>query len=161
MNRAIADELVAYMDNIQTPTQNDIDFLNWSIAYLKENPEVVFSELKDANNANIVLPNLDLSALNNYPKFRALVNDLPNFLTSYPNILKALSLTNGLTEKKIKDLMQPGKGPKVIVVNNLKDAAGNDVVGQFDNVNKILKIGNGYVDDLDRATTRLNIRHWV
>ncbi|WP_322974285.1 hypothetical protein [Pedobacter sp. PF22-3] len=84
---------------------------------------------------------------------KLLVNDLPNFLTHYPNILKALSLTTGLTEKRIKELMQPGKGPKVIVINNLKDANGNDVVGQFDNKNKILKIDNGYVNDLDIANT--------
>ncbi|MFF5379967.1 hypothetical protein [Pedobacter suwonensis] len=132
---------------------DNTNFVHWSLRYLIENPETICRELIDNNTLTINLPNLDVSELNGYPKFKALVNDLPNFLTHYPNILKALSLTTGLTEKRIRELMQPGKGPKVIVINNLKDGNGNDVVGQFDDKNKILKIDNGYVNDLDIANT--------
>lgn len=98
---------------------------------------------------NISLPDLDVSELDNYPKFKALVVDLPNFLKKYPNILKALSHTTGFSEAKITELMQPGKGPKVVVIENLKDGAGRDILGQFDPVTKNLKIDNGYVNGID------------
>lgn len=151
-HQEIANEIKAYLATNAYSIESK-EFAGWAVIYIIENPEVLFKELSDSNALNITLPNLDASELNSYPKFKALVNDLPNFLTHYPNILKALSLTTGLTEKRIKELMQPGKGPKVIVINNLKDADGNDVVGQFDNKNKILKIDNGYVNDLDIANT--------
>lgn len=86
---------------------------------MKDNPDVPFSELVNANNIpnlNIDLSNLDVSELDNYPEFKKLVVDLPNFLNKYPNIIKALSYTTGFTEKKIKELMQPGKGPKVKLI---------------------------------------------
>lgn len=152
-NIEITAALADYVDKISVLDQNDILFGQWALDYVMENPEVIFAELKDNNAANIVLPNLDISELDNYPKFKSLVGDLPQFLLRYPNILKALSLTTGLTETRIKQLMQPGKGPKVRVVNNLRDANGNDVVGQFDDSNKILKIDNGYISDLDNANT--------
>lgn len=99
------------------------------------------------------LPNLDVSELGNYPAFKNLVTNLPSFLKTHPNVVKALSLTTGFTEKKILDLMQLGKGPKVIVVNNLTDSYGNKVLGQYDDVNKILKIESAYVKGLDVVTS--------
>jgi|GEM_PF-2801761 len=101
----------------------------------------------------ISLPDLDVSELGNYPKFKALVVDLPNFLKKYPNILKALSYTTGFTEAKITELMQPGKGPKVVVVQNLKDIHGRDILGQFDPATKNLKIDDGYVNGIDIVQT--------
>jgi len=98
---------------------------------------------------SISLPDLDVSELNNHPKFKELVQDLPNFLKKYPNILKALSYTTGFTEAEIRDLMQPGKGPKVVVVKDLKDKNGNDILGHFDNVTKKLQVDDGYVNGID------------
>jgi len=131
-------------------------FVNWAVEYIMENTEVQFHELTEANslpNSTIFLSNLDVSELSGHPKFRSLVENLPNFLNSYPNILKALSLTTGFTEKKIKELMQPGKGPKVRIVQNLKSSDGYDILGHFDNKTKILEIDNGFINDLDIANT--------
>ncbi|MBE9603148.1 hypothetical protein [Pedobacter sp. MC2016-24] len=103
----------------------------------------------EGGEGSISLPDLDVSGLDNYPKFKALVVDLPNFLKKYPNILKALSYTTGFTEAKITELMQPGKGPKVVVVQNLKDSKGRDVLGHFDEQTKTLQIDDGYVNGID------------
>ncbi|TBO44454.1 hypothetical protein [Pedobacter kyonggii] len=153
----VSGTLLDYLYNFGETNDNK-DFANWALDYLLENPEVHIAELIETQtllNNNIILPTLDISALNNHPKFKALVNDLPNFLTQYPNVLKALSLTTGMKESKIMALMQPGKGPKVVVINNLQDGNGHPVAGQFDDVNKILKIDQAYVEDLDKASTPL------
>lgn len=39
-HKAAADALVRYIDKISIPNQSDIDFLNWSIQYLNENPDI-------------------------------------------------------------------------------------------------------------------------
>jgi len=97
----------------------------------------------------INLPNLDVSKLGAYPEFKKLVMDLPNFLAKYPNVLKALSYTTGFSEAQIKSLMQPGKGPVVEVVNDLKDRYGRTVQGQYDPVTNKLLINSPYVNGLD------------
>ncbi|WEK17790.1 MAG: hypothetical protein P0Y49_13380 [Candidatus Pedobacter colombiensis] len=86
-NSNIVEELLNYL---QAETLETKEFGKWAIAYLNENTDATFSELIQANdisNSTINLPILDVSELTNYPKFKALVNDLPNFLTRYPNIL--------------------------------------------------------------------------
>ena len=105
------------------------------------------------NTPNLNLPDLDVSQLGNYPEFKKLVTDLPNFLKKYPNIVKALSLTTGLSEAKIIELMQPGKGPKVVVVDNLVDENGIGLSGRFDKNNKILQIDGAYVRGLDAVNS--------
>lgn len=62
--------------------------------------------------------------------------------------MEALSHFTGFSEGKIKELMKPGKGPKVIVVKNLQNG-GRDISGLYDPVNKVLKIDDGYVNGLD------------
>ena len=44
--------------------------------------------------------------------------------------------------------MQPGKGPKVIVIKNLKDKNGYDILGHYDKATKTLQIDDGYVNGL-------------
>jgi hypothetical protein len=127
------------------------NFLDWAVGYLIDFPAADFDELISNNNipnSTINLPTLDVSELGNYPVFKNLVENLPNFLNSYPNILKALEYTSGFSPKKIKELMQPGKGPKVVVINNLKDKDGYDIFGHSDSVSRVLQIDNGYVNGL-------------
>lgn len=142
-------------------TVENKEFVKWAIKYLFEFPDADIDELiaiNDVPNSNINLPILDTSELNNYPAFKALVEDLPNFLNSYPNILTALENTTGLTTTKIKQLMQPGKGPKVVVINNLKSTNGYDILGQYDDQNKILRIDKDYVSDLSKANTPIKYK---
>ena len=137
-------------------TLESVEFASWSVGYVIEFPDADVNELLTNNNIpndNINLPILDTSELTNYPAFKELVEDLPNFLNNYPNVLKALEITTGLKQKKIKELMQPGKGPKVRVINNLKDEYGNDLTGQYDIQNKVLRIDKDYVIDLSKVNT--------
>lgn len=152
-NPQVANSLSTYLTSELREVK---EFGRWAIGYLNENSDATFDELTVLNNipnSSVSLPPLDVSQLTSYPKLKQLVENLPSFLNSYPNILKALSVTTGFTEKKIKQLMQPGNGPKVIVVNNLSDSQGNHVLGQYDNQNNILKIDKNYVNDLDHANT--------
>jgi len=154
-NSNISDELAFYLDT-NGKTLANIAFATWAIGYLSDNDESLFSDLNEINNiqnSTINLPNLDVSQLSNYPAFKNLIENLPSFINNYPNILKALEYTTGFSPKKIKELMQPGKGPKVVVINNLKDNKGNDIVGHYDKNTKTIQIDNGYVDDLSAANT--------
>lgn len=154
-NVFISDQLATYLQTNNESTASK-EFANWAIEYLTDFPDADVIELISNNNmpiSTINLPNLDVSQLSNYPAFKNLVENLPSFLNSYPNILKALEYTTGFSPKKIKELMQPGKGPKVVVINNLKDNKGNDIVGHYDKNTKTIQIDNGYVDDLSAANT--------
>ncbi|MCX2573589.1 hypothetical protein [Pedobacter sandarakinus] len=154
-NNEIYQALLNYLLDNDSTLENK-EFVNWAVGYLLENPDASFNELalgNDILNSDISLPNLDVSELASYPKFKALVENLPIFLNNYPNILKAISLTTGLSEKKIRELMKPGKGPKVRVVNNLKSSDGYDILGHFNDKTKILEIDNGFINDLDIANT--------
>ncbi|TKC10825.1 hypothetical protein FA048_11690 [Pedobacter polaris] len=155
-NPTIANELLTHLNSEEREVK---EFGKWAVGYLDDNRDVPFSDLTEMNNipnSTINLPNLDVSELNNYPNFKALVTDLPNFLTRYPNILKALTYTTGFSEKKIKELMQPGKGPKVVVIHNLKDNKGNDIVGHYDSRTKTLQIDNDFVNELENNKTNFN-----
>jgi len=123
------------------------EFLKWAVGYLVDFPDAGINELITNNNipnSNINLPILDTSELTNYPAFKALVEDLPNFLNNYPNILKALEYTTGFKQQKIMQLMQPGKGPKVVVVHNLRDSEGNKVDGHYNRTNRSLQIDDAH-----------------
>lgn len=127
-------ELRNYID-VTGRTPESKEFAKWAAGYLMENPDVSFEDLSFLNNisnSTINLPNLDVSELDGYPEFKSLVQDLPNFLNTFPNVLRALSYTTGFSEKKILQLMQPGKGPKVTVIKNLKDKNGFDILGHYD-----------------------------
>lgn len=143
-------ELRNYID-VTGRTPESKEFAKWAAGYLMENPDVSFEDLSFLNNisnSTINLPNLDVSELDGYPEFESLVQDLPNFLNTFPNVLRALSYTTGFSEKKILQLMQPGKGPKVTVIKNLKDKNGFDILGHYDKNTKTLQIDDGYVNGL-------------
>jgi len=127
------------------------EFIDWAAGYLIENTSSSAQDLIFLNkmpNSSIILPNLDVSELDAYPEFKNLVKNLPNFLNRYPNVLKAISYTTGFSENKIMQLMQPGKGPKVVVIKNLKDKNGYDILGHYDKDTKTLQIDDGYVNGL-------------
>jgi hypothetical protein len=154
-NNSIAKALENYL-LMNGLTPENIEFADWAVGYSTDFPEVDINALITNNNipnSTINLPNLDVSELSNYPTFKNLVENLPSFLTSYPNILKALEATTGFSAKKIMQLMQPGKGPKVVVIINLKDTKGNNITGHYDKITKTLQIDNDYVNDLSLANT--------
>jgi hypothetical protein len=108
---------------------------------------------------NIILPPLDVSALGAYPKFKALASDLPGFLKKYPNVTKALAYYTGFTEAQIITLMQPGKGPKVIAVPNLKNPrTGNDLYGEYDPATKTISINANFAKGFEVAQSENTIQ---
>lgn len=154
-NPDIADAITTYLTQ-NANSEEAREFAKWAVGYLVDFPDANVNELIINNNipnSSINLPILDTSELTSYPAFKALVEDLPNFLNNYPNILKALEYTTGFSGKKIKQLMQPGKGPKVVVVVNLKDSKGNDITGHYEKATKTLQIDDGYVNGLSLANT--------
>lgn len=157
IDNSIASSLETYLEsNSPEPWNEKLEFAQWAIDYLNKNRDADINEMISNNNipnSNINLPNLDVSELNNYPAFKNLVENLPSFLNNYPKVLTTLSITTNLKEKKIQELMQPGKGPKVIVVNNLKDKYGRDILGHYDRDNRILQIDDTYVSALSSANT--------
>ncbi|MCX2493032.1 hypothetical protein OQX63_06085 [Pedobacter sp. PF22-3] len=70
-NVEITAALADYLDRQNTITQPDIEFGQWAVGYLVENPETLCKELIDNNTLTVNLPNLDISELNSYPKFKA------------------------------------------------------------------------------------------
>jgi hypothetical protein len=108
--------------------------------------------------SSIILPPLDVSGLTNYPKFKALASDLPNFLKKYPNITKALAYYTGFTERQIITLMQPGKGPKVITIPNLKNTYGIRLYGRYDRLTKTIEIDEGFAKGFELAQSETTIQ---
>ncbi|WP_311951879.1 hypothetical protein [Mucilaginibacter terrae] len=94
---------------------------------------------------------LDTTGLWKYPKFKDIVTDLPGFLKKYPNVLKAIAYYTGFSEAQVKQMMQPGKGPKVVVVHNLVDGYGLPVLGHYYPVTRTPQIRESYVLGLDAA----------
>jgi hypothetical protein len=107
---------------------------------------------------SIKLPNLDASALEAYPKLKAIVEDLPNFLKKYPNVLKALAYYTGFSEKTIMDLMQPGKGPKVIAAENLNSSDGRILYGMYNRDTDVLSINANFARGIEIAQSENTIQ---
>ena len=149
--------------NSNSWSEDSKDFVKWAVGYLVDFPDSDINELIANNNipnSNINLPILDTSELTNYPAFKALVEDLPNFLNTNPKILKALEATTGFSKTKIMQLMQPGKGPKVRVVTDLRNSQGDKVIGNFnrDTNPNLLRIDAAYVNGLSSANNTLRIK---
>lgn len=152
----VVDALNIYLQTYGETLENK-EFAKWAVGYLMDFPDTDINKLIEVNSipdSNINIPNLDVSELNAYPAFKALVEDLPNFLLANPKILKALEATTGFSKAKIMKLMQPGKGPKVRVVNDLRDSQGNRVIGNFNrDINpNLLRIDAAYVSGLGSAS---------
>lgn len=107
---------------------------------------------------SVSLPILDVSALSKYPKFQALASDLPNFLAKYPNITQALAYYTGFTTSDILQLMQPGKGPKVVTIPNLTDANGVGLYGHYDADTKTIQINENFAKGFEVAQSETTIQ---
>jgi len=106
----------------------------------------------------IILPLLDVSALSKYPKFKALASDLPNCLKKYPNITKALAYYTGFSEATILQLMEPGKGPKIVTVPDLKNSFGVSLYGKYDAETKTILINENFAKGFEVAQSETTIQ---
>ena len=97
---------------------------------------------------------LDTTGLSKYPRFKEIIANMPAFLGKYPNVLAALVYYTGLSEARITQLMQPGVGPSVVVVQpQLKDEYDNALLGHYDTQNKVLEISGSWVRGLEATQT--------
>lgn len=123
-----------------------------------ENPPAPEDEIPVVEPSEIEMTVIDTVNLQNYPKFKSIIKNIPAFLNSYPNVKKALAYYTGFSEAKITALMQPGKGPKVEVIPFLTDNYGQPVYGFYNNTTKTLQIKESWVRGLDAAQSPLTIQ---
>ena len=101
----------------------------------------------------IASPNLlDTTGLWKYPNFKQLVTNLPELLNNYPNILQALAYYTGFTTQQVIDVMKPGVGPKVSIVN-LPNVNGRTLYGKYDKATQTLQINAALVNGLDAVNS--------
>jgi hypothetical protein len=56
---------------------------------------------------------LDISTIQNYPRFTKLVNQLPQYLSANPSVLAAIMAYTGYSSAHIMQMVQPGQGPTI------------------------------------------------
>jgi hypothetical protein len=150
----IVDKLANYYYNNGGYSSENIDFLNWASNYVTYTPNVVFEEFKNEYLVNqpsindVILPALiDTTGLSAYARFKEIVTNLPSFLIAYPNVKKALAFYTGFTEAEVMSKMQPGKGPKIILVSNFPSTK----YGHYNALNKTLELNLNYINGLEAA----------
>ncbi len=157
-------DLISYLEGNSTSPEA-INFATWSMNYLALNPTYSYplfkdqfiSQIADINSAPVTLPTLlDTTGLYKYPKFKQLITNLPGFLAQYPNVKKALAYYTGFSETRVMELMQPGKGPRVVVVPN--SLLGPDIMAQYNSLDKTLEIKESWVLGLQAAQSDITIQ---
>ncbi|KQR65357.1 hypothetical protein ASF92_20725 [Pedobacter sp. Leaf176] len=117
----IAQALVQYrIQNNYSP--ESITFQNWSINYLMAQNPMRFEEFKNVYLNTPESLNLykidDLTKLQ-YPRFAKVVNQLKPYLLANPKVIDGIMNYTGYTREQVLDLATPGRGPKLVVTDNL------------------------------------------
>lgn len=81
-----------------------------------------------------------------YPRFSAIVDQLPAFIKAHPKVLYSLVQYTGFSREQIYQMIQPGTGPTIQIVNSLS----SDVVGHFQRPNQ-LQINAEWVAQLENS----------
>lgn len=123
-----------------------------------ENPPAPEDEISVVEPSEIDMTVIDTANLQNYPRFKSIIKNIPAFLHEYPNITKALAYYTGFSNAKVIELMQPGKGPKVEIIPNLTDRYGHPVFGYYDKAIGTLQIKESWVRGLDAAQSPSTIQ---
>ncbi|HMG07539.1 MAG TPA: hypothetical protein VK609_03465, partial [Mucilaginibacter sp.] len=79
-------------------------------------------------------------------------------LKKYPNITKALAYYTGFSEATILQLMEPGKGPKIVTVPDLKNSFGVSLYGKYDAETKTILINENFAKGFEVAQSETTIQ---
>lgn len=113
-------------------SQDNLDFDRWAVIYLMTHPNMSAEMFRDQflnpNYYNLDAPynpvasnryKLDDLTQLQYPRFAKLVNQLKTYLTANPKVINAIKEYTGYTREQVLDLATPGRGPKIMVTDDL------------------------------------------